>query len=115
MIEIKNRFTDETIFKSETATTIREAVIEAVEFKANLYGVNLSEANLSEAKLFGVTLSGANLYGANLSGANLYGANLYGADLSGANLYGANLLFCKMDKKVFKQITEELFGWKVED
>ena len=69
MIEIKNRYTGETIFQIETL------------YKANLYGADLSGANLS----------GANLYGANLSGADLRGVNLYRADLSGANFRGANL------------------------
>ena len=80
MIEIKNRFTDKVLFKSETATTIKEAVEEAVKKKAYL-----SRANLS------------------------------GADLSEAYLSRADLLFCKMDKKVFKQITEGWFEWKVKD
>jgi len=35
--------------------------------------------------------------------------NLIKADLSRANLSRANLLFCKMDKRVFEQITEEWF------
>ena len=61
MIEIKSRW-DSTVvvYKSETAQTVREAVIEAV---GKYY--SLSRANLS----------GANLYGANLSGADLYRAD----------------------------------------
>ncbi len=118
-IQIKNRYTNEVIFESETATTIKETVEEAVKLRAdlsgaNLSGANLSGANLSKANLWKANLSGANLSGANLSRANLMGANLSGADLSGANLSGANLFYCKMDKKVFKQITEEWFEWKVE-
>ena len=84
MIEIKNRYTGETIFQIETL------------YKANLYGADLSGANLSGANLYRAdlsvaNLSGANLYGANLSGANLSSANLSKADLIGADLSGANL------------------------
>ena len=65
MIQIKHRLTGDILFESEKET-IKEAVIDAVEQKANL----------SRANLFGADLSGANLYGADLSGADLYGANL---------------------------------------
>ncbi len=74
MIEILNRWTRAQIFKSETAQTILEAVLEA-----NLYGANLGGADLGGAKL-----GGADLGGADLGGADLYGANLYGANLSSA-------------------------------
>ena len=87
-IKIKNRYTNGSILESKTATTIKEAVEEAVEFKADLSEADLSKADLSRADLFE--------------------ANLFKADLS-----EANLLFCKMDKKVFKQITEEWFNWKI--
>jgi len=40
---------------------------------------------------------------------NLIKADLSRANLTGANLSRANLLFCKMDKRVFEQITEEWF------
>ena len=43
----------------------------------------------------------------------LVGAVLRYADLVGADLRGADLLYCKMDKKVFKQITEGWFEWEV--
>ena len=46
-------------------------------------------------------------------GAYLRGADLRGANLSGTDLFEADLLFCKMDKTVFKQITEEWFEWEV--
>ena len=55
------------------------------------------------------TIEAENLIKADLSRANLTGANLTGANLSRANLSRANLLFCKMDKRVFEQITEEWF------
>jgi uncharacterized protein YjbI with pentapeptide repeats len=99
-IQIKNRFTGTILFESEKET-IKEAVLEAKDREANLYGAdlsgadlrgaNLSEADLSEADLRGADLRGANLSEADLSGADLRGANLYEADLSGADLYGAEL------------------------
>ena len=84
-IQIKNRYTEEVIFECE-AKTIKEAVEEAVNSKANLSEANLWEANLSKANL-----SEANLWEADLSEANLSKANLWKADLSEANLSKANL------------------------
>ncbi len=97
-IEIRNRFTNEIIYESKTAT-LKEAVEEAVRNKHSIWGADLTGADLSEA---------------DLSGADLSGADLSEADLSGADLTGADLCYCKMDKKVFKQITEEWFKWEVE-
>jgi len=91
MIEILHRYTRAVLYKSETATTVKEAAAESVKSGADLSGANLYLANLSGANLSGANLYGADLYGANLSGANLYGANLSGANLYGANLSGANL------------------------
>ena len=86
---------------SAAATVLKDALVEAVEKKAdlrsadlygaNLYGAYLRGANLYGADLRGAYLRGADLRGAYLRGANLYGANLRGADLRGANLYGADL------------------------
>jgi hypothetical protein len=73
MVEIKNRFTGSVIYTSE-CENLRQAVIEALSKKADLYGADLSGANLSGANLSRADLSGANLSGANLSRANLYGA-----------------------------------------
>ena len=84
---IRNRYTGGEIYVSK-ADNIRDAVIEAVENGANLYGADLRGANLREANLRGANLSGADLYGANLSGANLSGANLRGAELNCAKFYG---------------------------
>jgi hypothetical protein len=107
MIEIKHRWTGETICCDEEAETLRDAVVKAVVNRANLYGAdlyganlyganldgaNLVRANLDGANLYGANLDGANLVRANLDGANLYGANLYGANLDGANLVRANLV-----------------------
>jgi Pentapeptide repeats (8 copies) len=55
-IEIKNRWTDNVLWASETANSVREALIAAVEGGADLSGADLR---------------GANLRGANLSDANL--------------------------------------------
>ena len=87
--QIKSIFGD-ILFEFECKTVI-EAVIEAVNCKADLREANLRGADLRGANLSGADLYGANLYGADLRGADLYGANLRGADLRGANLYGANL------------------------
>jgi len=86
---------------SAAATVLKDALVEAVEKKAdlrsadlygaNLYGAYLRGANLYGADLRGADLRGANLYGADLRGAYLRGADLRGAYLRGANLYGANL------------------------
>ena len=103
MIEILNRFTGEIIYRSESAKTITEAIVEMIAIAkeknegANLEGANLEGANLVRANLYGANLEGANLVRANLVRANLYGANLEGANLvranlEGANLYGANLV-----------------------
>jgi hypothetical protein len=90
-IEIKNHFTGEVLFTSNTAIDLAGAVKEANLSGADLSGANLSGANLIEADLSGANLRGANLIEANLRGADLREANLRGADLSGADLRGANL------------------------
>jgi uncharacterized protein YjbI with pentapeptide repeats len=82
---------DHELYDAPNATTLRDAVIEAVKASANLSGADLRGANLSEANLSGANLRWANLNGASLSGASLSGANLFKADLSGASLSGANL------------------------
>ena len=69
------------LFKSEAATSIKEAVQEAVRGGAYLGG----------AYLGGADLRGADLRGADLGGADLRGAYLRGADLGGADLGGADL------------------------
>jgi uncharacterized protein YjbI with pentapeptide repeats len=88
---ILSRYSQSVLFASASASTIAEAVAEALASGANLSGANLSRANLSRANLSRANLSGANLSGANLYGANLSGADLSGADLSRADLSGADL------------------------
>ena len=95
MLEITHKITGKTLFKSETATTVKMAVEEAITSKADLSKANLRQADLSKA--------------------NLWQANLSEADLSKADLSEANLLYCKMTKEVFKQITKEWFEWKISD
>jgi uncharacterized protein YjbI with pentapeptide repeats len=90
-IEIKHRWTNDVLFSSAKAKSLRDAVIEAVASGANLSYANLNGANLSDSNLIRADLYGADLYGANLYGANLISADLNGADLNGADLYGANL------------------------
>ena len=79
MIAIPHRWKSEPVYISETATTRREAVIEATRKQIDLSGAYLIEVDLSEADL-----SGAYLIGADLSGADLSGADLSRADLSRA-------------------------------
>ena len=79
------------LYRSDGATSLREAVVAAVREGAYLSGANLSGAYLRGANLRDADLSGANLRGANLSGANMSGAYLRGADLRGAYLRGANM------------------------
>jgi uncharacterized protein YjbI with pentapeptide repeats len=74
MFEMLHCYTKAVLYKSETATDVKTALVEAVSGGANLVGANLV---------------GADLRGANLEGANLEGADLRGADLRGANLRGA--------------------------
>ena len=87
-ISIKSRWAEGTIVFQSTKTTIREAVIEAVNSKADLRGADLSRADLRGADLNGADLREANLSGANLSGANLSGADLRRAELQNAKFYG---------------------------
>ena len=79
------------LFKSETATSIKEALQEAVKGGAYLGGAYLGGADLGGADLGGAYLGGAYLRGAYLRGADFRGAYLRGADLRGADLRGAHL------------------------
>jgi uncharacterized protein YjbI with pentapeptide repeats len=91
VFEIVDRYTRALLYRSEKATTAKEAVVEARESRADLSRANLSGADLSRADLSGANLSGANLSRADLSRANLSWADLSRANLSRANLSGANL------------------------
>jgi hypothetical protein len=93
MIEIKHRYTQAVLYRSETADTTAAVIMEAVKNRANLGGANLGGANLGGANLYGANLYGADLRGANLGGADLGGADLRGADLGGADLGGADHLY----------------------
>ena len=88
-IKLEIKSCDGEICFSSTKTTIKEAVIEAIESDANLSGANLSDANLSDANLSGANLSGANLHYANLYDANLRGAILIDSDLRNAEMENA--------------------------
>ena len=57
MIEIRNRFTNDVLFTSKTAETMRAAVREAVAAKIHLSGADLSRADLSRADLSRADLS----------------------------------------------------------
>ena len=92
MYEIKHRLTGKVLYRSDTADSVRDAVVEAVAAYANLTYAKLARADLADANLTGAQLAGANLAGANLARADLADANLTGAQLAGANLAGANLI-----------------------
>jgi hypothetical protein len=62
------------LYTAETATNVRDAVVQAIASGANLGDANLSGANLSDADLGDANLRDANLSDANLGGANLRGA-----------------------------------------
>jgi hypothetical protein len=114
MVEIRNRFTEAVIYRSENAQTIAGAIAELIEkaraknsradlSEADLRQADLSEANLSEADLRQANLSEANLSGANLSGANLSFANLSEANLRQADLRQANLSFADLRQADLRQ------------
>ena len=86
MIEIKHKFTGETI-RAVEADTLAGVILAG----ADLSGANLNGADLAVADLVGALLVGADLGSANLTGANLESASLVNASLAGANLTGANL------------------------
>ncbi len=92
LIEIKNHFSSEIIYKYENKeNSIKITITKAVELKIDLRGAYLQGADLLGANLEGSYLQGANLQGANLEGSYLQGANLQGSNLQGAYLRGANL------------------------
>lgn len=98
-IQIKSIF-GSVLFEGDFGS-VAEALVAAINARANLYGADLSSANLSSANL-----SGANLYGANLSGADIRGADLYGANLSGAK--GASLTIAST--RILPE--GDIIGWK---
>ena len=111
-ISIKNRYTNEIIYTSETATTIKECVEEAVKNKTDLRKANLRKADLSEADLREADLREADLRKANLWKANLSEANLSEANLSEADL---NCIFynTKVNLSQRKYITEDTDLFKI--
>ena len=78
MVEIVNRYTLAVMYKSDTAKTVADAVVDAVSRCADLRYANLQGANLQGANLRCADLRYANLRYANLQGANLLCANLQG-------------------------------------
>jgi len=97
VIEIKHRFTGETIY-TFNGDSLRQADLRW----ADLRQANLRWANLEGANLEGANLRRANLEGANLRRANLEGAILEGADLRRANLEGADLRWCIGDGAIIR-------------
>ena len=91
MYQIKNKWTDAVLFASETADSVRDALLAAIAANADLRNADLRSANLSGANLRNADLRSANLRNADLRSANLSGADLRSADLSGADLRSADL------------------------
>ncbi len=87
-MEIKS-IKGETLFALEGASSLKEAVEEAVRRGVSLRYALLEGADLSDTHLIGADLSYANLAEADLSGARLDYANLRWANLRGAELVGA--------------------------
>lgn len=71
MIEIKHSFTGAVLFRSEAATTVREAVLAAVAARADLADADLARADLAGADLARADLARAYLANADLAGADL--------------------------------------------
>ena len=61
MTEIKHNITGAVLYRSETAETVRQVVLEAVKARADLRGADLRGADLSGADLRGADLRGADL------------------------------------------------------
>ena len=83
-IEIK-RIDGTVAYESQSATSLKEAVAEAVR-----QGVSLAGADFFGADFFGAHFSLANFSGADFSGAHFSGANFSRANFSGANFSGAS-------------------------
>jgi hypothetical protein len=75
MIEIKHRYTGAVLFTSQTAETVKRALLEAISAGADLAGADLARANLAGADLARAYLADANLARAYLADANLAGAD----------------------------------------
>ena len=78
-IEIK-RIDGTVAYESQSATSLKEAVAEAVRQGVSLAGANCSEAHFSGANFSRADFSLANFYGADFSGASFYGANFFGVE-----------------------------------
>jgi len=91
MIEILHRYTKAVLYKSETATTVKDAVVEAVKANSDLRWSDLSGSDLRWSDLSGSNLSGSDLRGSDLSWSDLSGSNLSGSDLRGSDLSWSDL------------------------
>ncbi len=90
IIEIKHRWTGAVLWSGE-ATSLRDAVEQAVRAGASLDGASLDGASLDGASLNRASLDDASLDGASLDDASLNGASLDGASLNRASLDDASL------------------------
>ena len=88
-IEIK-RIDGTVAYESQSATSLKEAVAEAVRQGVALAGANCSGAHFSRANCSEAHFSGANFSRANFSRADFSLANFSLANFSGASFHGAN-------------------------
>lgn len=83
------------------------ALFNAVHWKADLRGANLSKAYLMLTKFLGAYLNEVDFRGAHLGDANLCEADLSKANFSEADLRGAKLNYAKVDGANFKKAKME--------
>ncbi len=111
-MDILHRHTGAVLFRSDTATMMRQCLLQAISNGMDLRHSDLSGSDLSECDL-----SGCNLRRSNLSGCDLSRSDLSGCDLSECDLSGCNLRECKNIPSIVIAQTcilpeGTLIGWK---
>ena len=106
-MDILHRHTGAVLFRSDTATMMRQCLLQAIS-----NGMDLRHSDLS-----GSDLSGCDLRRSNLSGCDLSRSDLSGCDLSECDLSGCNLRGCKNIPSIVIAQTcilpeGTLIGWK---
>ncbi|MBR1177116.1 pentapeptide repeat-containing protein [Bradyrhizobium sp. KB893862 SZCCT0404] len=91
------------LYSSSSATSIKQALEEAVAAKVNLSNAKLDGQDLEEANLRFASLSGADLAFANLHGANLDSADLRATRLEHTNLQLTLLLQANLSQAICYQ------------
>ena len=114
LIQIKHRYTLETIFEYDCeGNSFKLTVLCALKAKVSLSGADMRNANMSGANMRNADMNGADMNGANMSYADMNGANMSyanmsyanmrnanmsGADMNGANMSGANMNYADMSR-----------------